>query len=105
MLYESAVYFCTLGVLLFILHKNWQRGRAGLMLGAFFVLVFGSRFFIEFLKEYQVASEAQLPLDLGQLLSIPFVLLGVFLIARALRLKSKTSTAHSAASSRGPARR
>jgi prolipoprotein diacylglyceryl transferase len=85
MLYESAVYFFTLGVLLWIFKKNWQRGRPGLMLGAFFVLVFGSRFFIEFLKEYQVASEARLPLDLGQLLSIPFVIVGAWLMIRAIR--------------------
>jgi phosphatidylglycerol---prolipoprotein diacylglyceryl transferase len=41
------------------------------------VLVFTARFFIEFLKEDQVAFEASMKLNMGQLLSIPFILLGI----------------------------
>ncbi len=91
MLYESFAYLITLLMLLFIVKKKWQRGRPGLMLGVFFIMSFGTRFFIEFLKEYQVASEANYPLDLGQLLSIPFVLIGIFLITRAIRSYSSNA--------------
>ena len=49
------------------------------------MLAFGSRFAIEFLKEPQETFEAALPLDLGQLLSIPAVLIGVWLFGTSLR--------------------
>jgi prolipoprotein diacylglyceryltransferase len=41
------------------------------------ILVFTARFFIEFVKEVQVPFEASMKLNMGQLLSIPFVLLGI----------------------------
>ena len=44
--------------------------------------IFTARFFIEFTKEIQEAFEASLPLDMGQLLSIPFVILGVVCMLR-----------------------
>ena len=46
------------------------------------VLLFSGRFAIEFLKERQVDFEAALPLDMGQLLSIPFVIWGVWFLNR-----------------------
>lgn len=61
------------------------RERAGALTGTVLVLVFGFRFAIEFLKEPQEAFEAGLPLDLGQLLSIPAVLIGVWLLVAACR--------------------
>ncbi|MDR3606046.1 MAG: prolipoprotein diacylglyceryl transferase [Oligoflexia bacterium] len=87
MLYESFAYFVTLGTIFFIFKKKWHRGRPGLILGVFFIMVFGARFFIEFLKELQVASEARLPMDLGQLLSVPFVVAGIVLVVLAARRK------------------
>jgi phosphatidylglycerol:prolipoprotein diacylglycerol transferase len=48
-------------------------------------LVFSARFAIEFLKEPQEAFEAALPLDLGQLLSLPAVLIGLLLLRVAWR--------------------
>jgi phosphatidylglycerol:prolipoprotein diacylglycerol transferase len=85
MLYESFSYFVIFGLMILIFKKNWHRGRVGLLTGFYFVTTFTARFFLEFLKEFQVPSEANLPLDLGQLLSIPFVIGGVILIVRALR--------------------
>ncbi|MDZ7633136.1 MAG: prolipoprotein diacylglyceryl transferase family protein [Bacteroidales bacterium] len=46
----------------------------------FFVLVFTARFFIEFVKEDQVAFESAMKLNMGQLLSIPLVLLGLTML-------------------------
>jgi prolipoprotein diacylglyceryl transferase len=52
----------------------------GFLFGMFLTLVFGVRFFIEFLKEPQVGFEREMALNMGQLLSIPFVLAGIILI-------------------------
>lgn len=81
-LYESLVYFATLGTLWFLRGRlpESRRPGTGFLFGLFFVLVFGARFLIEFLKERQVAFEAGLPLDMGQLLSIPCVLIGLFMM-------------------------
>lgn len=84
-LYESICYLITFATLSWTLFSGRYQRRYGLLLGIFFTMIFTARFFIEFLKEPQVGYENQLPLDLGQLLSIPFVLFGVFLIYRALR--------------------
>jgi prolipoprotein diacylglyceryltransferase len=55
----------------------------------FFILVFGSRFFIEFIKEDQEAFEAGMALNMGQWLSIPFVVAGIILAVRAFKLPPK----------------
>ena len=52
-------------------------------MGIFLIVCFGSRFLIEFIKNDQVAFEANMALNMGQLLSIPFVLLGIGLIVYA----------------------
>ena len=44
------------------------------------ILVFTGRFVIEFVKEYQVAFESSLPIDMGQILSIPFVAVGIWFL-------------------------
>jgi prolipoprotein diacylglyceryltransferase len=56
-----------------------EKGKVyqGLLISIFLILVFTSRFFIEFLKEDQVPFEATMKLNMGQWLSIPFVLLGI----------------------------
>jgi prolipoprotein diacylglyceryltransferase len=57
----------------------------GLILGLFCILVFGSRFIWEFFKEVQVDFEQSMLLNMGQLLSIPLVTLGIVLVIRALK--------------------
>lgn len=84
-LYEAFSYLI---IFLILSYGYWKRNAAekeGLLVGIFFVLVFGARFFIEFFKENQVAFEQGLSLNMGQLLSIPIVLLGFFLIFRAIK--------------------
>ena len=49
------------------------------------MFIFGSRFFIEFIKEDQEAFEAGMMLNMGQWLSIPFVLGGLYLAIRAMK--------------------
>jgi prolipoprotein diacylglyceryltransferase len=57
----------------------------GLLVGLFFILVFGARFFWEFFKAVQVDFEQSMQLNMGQLLSIPLVTLGLVLVIRALK--------------------
>ncbi len=83
-IYEALAYFFTFGVNLLLYRRlGLNRGRGGL-LGNTLVLVFAARFLIEFVKERQVPFEDQMHLDVGQVLSIPFILLGVFLLVRGL---------------------
>lgn len=79
-LYEAIAYF-VIFILLFTLYR--KRGPSiphGTLTGAFFALVFTARFLIEFVKERHVPFEAGLPLSMGQILSIPMVLLGLSFI-------------------------
>jgi len=80
-LYESAVYFFVFGLLWFTWKKGGQRVGAGLLTGLFFLLVFTSRFYIEYFKLPLSQLVGEEPLfNMGQLLSIPFILLGAALI-------------------------
>ena len=85
-LYESFTYFLIFGILYKLFWNDRYRGSRGFLFGIFLILVFGFRFLIEFAKENQVAFESQLPIDMGQILSIPLVLIGVWLASRALRV-------------------
>lgn len=84
-LYESISCF----ILTFILFAIWNKYKAatprGLMVGVFLVWVFTLRFLYEFLKENQEAFEANYPLNMGQFLSIPVVLLGLYFIIQSRR--------------------
>jgi len=84
-LYEALCYLGT-GIILFCLYRYaLPKIKEGLLLGIFFIGIFFSRFLIEFVKENQVGFEEGMALNMGQLLSIPFVLLGIFLIVRSFR--------------------
>lgn len=88
-LYEALAYLITFGVLVYLYRKTRSKYKEGLISGVFFILVFSARFFIEFIKEDQEAFEAGMALNMGQWLSIPFVLGGIFLVARALKRPEK----------------
>jgi len=88
-IYESLSYLFTFGLLIYLFFKTALRKKEGFIVGLFFVLVFLSRFLIEFIKEDQEAFEAGMALNMGQLLSIPFVLGGLFLMIRALKKPEK----------------
>ncbi|MDR2814860.1 MAG: prolipoprotein diacylglyceryl transferase [Prevotellaceae bacterium] len=85
-IYEALAYLLIFFILLHIfVKKDSLRKRGGFLFGTFLALVFTFRFFIEFIKERQVDFEEGMSLDMGQLLSIPFVLAGVFLLIYSLR--------------------
>lgn len=86
-IYEALAYLITFLTLwlLYAKHRS-ARQRFGLLAGTFFTMVFLARFIIEFIKEDQSPFEASMTLNMGQWLSIPFIVTGLFLIARGLRL-------------------
>ncbi len=88
-LYEAFSYILTFIVLTYMYWKTRAKNKEGLIFGLFFMFIFGARFFIEFIKEDQEAFEAGMTLNMGQWLSIPFVLGGLFLAIRALKLPEK----------------
>ncbi|WP_246241678.1 prolipoprotein diacylglyceryl transferase [Draconibacterium mangrovi] len=83
--YEALAYLISFGVLMYLYWKTSAKNRPGLLLGAFFVFIFLARFFIEFIKEDQEAFEAGMALNMGQWLSVPFVIIGALLVYRAIK--------------------
>ena len=81
-LYESAVYFVLFGIQMFLWKKKRLLDHTGRSTGVFMVVVFTARFCLEFLKENQVGFEAGMPINMGQVLSIPLVLIGFGLLLR-----------------------
>lgn len=91
-IYEALCYFALFGLLMWMYWRRNAESRPGLIFGVFLIGIFLPRFLIEFLKNDQVAFEADMVLNMGQLLSIPFILLGVILVIRAMmRPKVKLS--------------
>lgn len=79
-LYE-ALFYLLLGFVLIGLYKfKIDKLYRGTIIGFFFTMLFGFRFFIEFIKEPQVGFEETMALNMGQILSIPFIIAGIALI-------------------------
>jgi len=78
-LYEAAAYFLIFFVLLWYYRKQYPNLINGRMFGLFLTLVFVSRFIIEFGKSAQESFEMHSVFSMGQILSIPFIVLGVWL--------------------------
>ena len=76
-LYEAIAYFIFFFVGWFIYRRKPEKVGTGFFFGLCLTLIFTARFFIEFTKINQVDFEDSLPLDMGQLLSIPFVIIGI----------------------------
>ena len=83
-IYESLCYLALFGLLMWMYWKRNAEERQGLIFGTFLVGIFLPRFFIEFVKNNQEAFEESMTLNMGQLLSIPFVLAGIGLIVYAM---------------------
>jgi prolipoprotein diacylglyceryl transferase len=90
-LYEAIFYLL---VFIFLYRRYWKHPvppigmEEGKSLGWFLILVFGFRFLVEFSKEVQEEFEIGLPLHMGQWLSIPLILLGLYLLLRKQPLAS-----------------
>lgn len=82
MLYEALTYFLAFALLYIAYWKTELIKSPGRIVGAGFVACFTARFLIEFVKEEQVSFEQGMLLNVGQLLSIPFILIGFVLLYR-----------------------
>jgi prolipoprotein diacylglyceryl transferase len=81
-LYEAVFYISLFLVLLYIWYHYSPRLHRGMMLGLALTVLWVFRFFIEMIKENQSSAEGAFLLNTGQLLSLPFILLGLYLMAR-----------------------
>jgi prolipoprotein diacylglyceryl transferase len=89
-LYEAFFCLVAMGILLWMYFKHDLGNRQpGLMFGTFLIIIFGSRICIEFLKNVQVDFERNMFLDMGQWLSIPFVIIGIVMIVWSFRHKER----------------
>lgn len=76
-IYEALCYFALFGLLMWMYWRRNAEERPWLMTGIFFIWTFGTRFFIEYLKNPQELWEAEMSLNMGQQLSIPFIAAGI----------------------------
>lgn len=87
-LYEAICYMFSFAVLMHLYWKTKVKEWQGFIFGCFLILIFTFRFFIEFLKENQEPFEDAMALNMGQWLSIPFILAGIFLLWYSRRKKA-----------------
>ncbi|MBP5210692.1 MAG: prolipoprotein diacylglyceryl transferase [Bacteroidales bacterium] len=86
-IYEALSYLILGLFLLWVYNKKLDKIYRGWIFGVFFIVLFGMRFIIEFIKNDQVAFEQGMTLNMGQLLSIPFILVGVLILIYSYRKK------------------
>ena len=88
-IYEALCYLVVFGVCMWMYWRRNLQERQGLIFGVFMVGIFAARFLVEFIKNVQepweLAMRQSIGLDQGQMLSIPFIVLGAWLIVRAMR--------------------
>ena len=79
-IYEMLYCLVTFLVTWWLYWKKAAYKRTGLILGVFLIIVFGTRFLLEFIKLNQEAFESGMILNMGQILSIPFIVWGIWLM-------------------------
>ena len=88
-IYEATCYFVIFVICMWLYFKKKANLHEGLIFGIFMTWVFGTRFFIEFFKEVQEPFEhimmQYIGINMGQLLSIPFVVAGIYFIVKSLK--------------------
>lgn len=89
-IYEALTYLTLFGLMMWMYWKRDAGKRPGLLFGVFLIGTFMTRFFVEFIKNPQVAFERDMVLNMGQLLSIPFALAGIVLVVWAMTHPEKT---------------
>lgn len=88
-LYEAIAYILIAVVLWLMYRRHAEHTPQGRIFSWFFILVFTFRFFVEFIKADQVAKEASMSLNIGQQLSIPFVLAGIAILVYSYTKKAR----------------
>jgi phosphatidylglycerol---prolipoprotein diacylglyceryl transferase len=83
-LYEALSYFFIFGIMIALFKNKREKLKNGFFFGLVLVLIFTSRFIIEFVKENQVGFEDGMVFNMGQLLSIPYIIVGIGFIVYGL---------------------
>ncbi len=92
-LYEAVSYFLIFTIMIVLYKTKRAQLRNGFFFGLTLVLIFTARFFIEFIKERQVAFEESMQLDMGQILSIPYIIVGIgFMIYGITKTRKKLNS-------------
>lgn len=86
-IYEALAYLGIFTLLYKIYLSHKEKLKGGKLFGLFLIGIFTVRFFVEFLKENQSEFESEMILNMGQLLSIPLIITGVYFYARSLKIK------------------
>jgi len=89
-IYEAGSYFLIFLLLMFFHQYKKFKYKDGFLFGMFMCTIFAARFIIEFIKEDQMEFESSLPINMGQILSIPFIILGIIFIINKWAEKSET---------------
>jgi phosphatidylglycerol---prolipoprotein diacylglyceryl transferase len=88
-IYEGLAYLFIFFLLYYLYWRKKGEHYQGMLVSLVCILVFTTRFFIEFVKEDQVAFEATMNLNMGQWLSIPFILIGIVGLYLSLKYKKR----------------
>jgi phosphatidylglycerol---prolipoprotein diacylglyceryl transferase len=91
-IYEALAYLL-IALVLWKIYHGARKHAPGYLFGLFLILLFATRFLIEFVKEPQVAFEQTMALNMGQLLSVPFVIAGVVIM---MMTRNRQKTRYSA---------
>lgn len=81
-LYEAFSYLASFFVIFSVYKKKDGKFKDGLLFGIFLIWIFGFRIFVEYFKENQSAFEQGMIMNMGQILSIPLVIFGLYLLFR-----------------------
>lgn len=90
-LYEAISYFIIFAIMMILYKKMRDKLKNGLFFGLLLVLIFTARFIIEFVKEDQVGFEDGMTFNMGQLLSLPYIAVGIGFIIYGLWKTKKLS--------------
>lgn len=88
-IYEALAYLIVFGILVWLYQRKKAYQREGMLFGTFLIGIFGFRLFVETMKANQEAFEEGMTLNMGQLLSIPFIVAGITCLVFALKNKRK----------------
>lgn len=96
-LYEAGSYLILGLVLIWMYWKKLDKLPRGIFFGLFLIGCFGMRFIIEFIKEPQVGFEEGMVFNMGQLLSVPFIVAGIVILVYAFTKKVPARAIHPSA--------
>ncbi len=93
-LYEAICYFIIFAIMMILYKKMRDKLKSGFFFGLVLVLIFTARFILEFFKEDQVGFEDGMTFNMGQLLSVPYIVVGIGFIVFGLWKTKKLSAQH-----------